>query len=92
MITPGSIEKCEEERLEIFCGIDWSESHHDVALVDSAGTLVARRRISDDLSGFTDLTALLAEHVGAQFVSIDVAIETDRGLLVAALRAAGGGR
>jgi len=75
--------------LEIFCGIDWSESHHDVALVDQAGTVVARRRISDDLTGFTDLTALLAEHVGAEFVSVDVAIETDRGLLVAALKAAG---
>jgi transposase len=74
--------------LEIFCGIDWSERHHDVALVDQAGTLLARRRISDDLAGFTALTALLAEHTG-QPATVEVAIETDRGLLVAALRAAG---
>jgi transposase len=74
--------------LEIFCGIDWSERHHDVALVDEVGTLLARRRISDDLAGFTALSALLAEHTG-QPAGVDVAIETDRGLLVAALRAAG---
>jgi transposase len=75
--------------LEIFCGIDWSERHHDVALVDQTGALVARRRITDDLAGFTALVALLAEHVGESFTAVDVAIETDRGLLVAALRAAG---
>jgi transposase len=75
--------------LEIFCGIDWSEHHHDIAVVDSAGVLLARRRISDDLAGFTALTGLLAEHAGAAFTAVDVAIETDRGLLVAALRAGG---
>jgi transposase len=75
--------------LEIYCGIDWAERHHDVAVVDQAGAVLGRRRISDDLAGFTELTALLAEHAGDAFTAIDVAIETDRGLLVAALRAAG---
>ena len=75
--------------MEIYCGIDWSERHHDVAVVDRAGVLLGRRRITDDLAGFTDLTALLAEHTGDEFTAVDVAIETDRGLLVAALRAAG---
>jgi len=75
---------------EIFCGIDWAERQHDVALVDDQGQLLAKRRISDDVNGFTELTALLAEHSSTDsFVPIDVAIETDRGLLVAALRAAG---
>lgn len=75
--------------MEIFCGIDWSERHHDVAIVDQTGALLARRRIGDDLAGFTDLTGLLADHAGEAFTVVDVAIETDRGLLVAALRAAG---
>lgn len=75
--------------MEIFCGIDWSERHHDVAVVDQTGALLTRRRISDDLAGFTALTGLLAEHAGQEFTTVDVAIETDRGLLVAALRAAG---
>lgn len=76
--------------MEIFCGIDWAERHHDVALVDETGRLLAKRRVPDDVTGFTELTALLAEHAGdAAFAGVDVAIETDRGLLVAALRAAG---
>lgn len=76
--------------MEIFCGIDWSESHHDVAVIDASGGLVARSRISDDVAGFTALSVLLAETTGEEgFTAVDVAIETDRGLLVAALRAAG---
>lgn len=75
---------------EIFCGIDWAEKHHDIAIVDAAGRLLAKRRITDDLAGFTALSALLAEHSGAeQFTPVSIGIETDRGLLVAALRAAG---
>ena len=75
---------------EIFCGVDWAEGHHDVAVIDAGGALVAKRRISDDLTGFSELTTLLAEHSGTEvFVPVDVGIETDRGLLVAALRAAG---
>jgi transposase len=75
--------------MEIYCGIDWSERYHDVAVVDESGRLLGRRRISDDLAGFTELTSLLAQHDGPRFEGIDIAIETDRGLLVAALRAAG---
>ncbi|HEY8556981.1 MAG TPA: transposase, partial [Actinomycetes bacterium] len=71
--------------MEIFCGIDWAEHHHDVTVVDQAGQVLAKRRITDDLAGFTQLSALLAEHATTP-AGVDVAIETDRGLLVAALR------
>lgn len=75
---------------DIFCGIDWAEDRHDVAVIDEHGVLLAKRRISDDLAGFSDLTTLLVEHTGTEvFVPVDIGIETDRGLLVAALRAAG---
>jgi transposase len=75
---------------QIFCGIDWAEKHHDVAIVDMAGRLLVKRRITDDLAGFTELSALLVEHSDAEtFVPVDIGIETDRGLLVAALHAAG---
>ena len=50
-----------EAYLTITCGIDWAENHHDVALVDEAGKLVAKRRISDDVQGYQQLLALLAE-------------------------------
>jgi transposase len=73
----------------VFCGIDWAERHHDVALVDQTGRVLAATRIGDDLAGFTRLCGLLAEHTGGEFTAVDVALETDRGLLVAALKAAG---
>jgi transposase len=63
--------------------------HHDVALIDETGRVLAATRISDDLAGFTRLCGLLAEHTSDEFTAVDVALETDRGLLVAALRAAG---
>jgi len=74
---------------EVFCGIEWAESHHDVAAVDAAGRLLFKRRVTDDVAGFTLMSQLLAEQTGGEFVPVDIAIETDRGLLVAALRAAG---
>jgi hypothetical protein len=47
--------------LTITCGIDWAESHHDVALVDESGKLVAKRRISDDADGLRRLLDLLTK-------------------------------
>ncbi|MFI2477851.1 IS110 family transposase [Nocardia xishanensis] len=71
------------------CGIDWAEGHHDVAIVDGDGKLVAKKRIGDDLEGFTVLTEMLADAGDNSEHPIPVAIETPRGLLVAALRATG---
>jgi Transposase len=68
-------------------GIDWAERHHDVALVDAEGQLVAKRRISDDIDGFAVLVEVLADAGDSEDNPIPVAIETPRGLLVAALRA-----
>ena len=57
----------EEEQLElealrpsVFCGIDWAEDHHDVALVDAGGAVLARLRIGDDAAGYTRLLAFTA--------------------------------
>jgi transposase len=63
--------------------------HHDIALVNRDGQLLARRRISDDAAGLAQLLALLAEHGDSPGDPIPVAIETPRGLLVACLRATG---
>jgi transposase len=75
--------------VNVTCGIDWAEEHHDVALVDGGGRQLARHRISDDTSGFAVLLSLLADHGDSAQEPIPVAIETSRGLLVAALRATG---
>jgi hypothetical protein len=34
----------------LFCGIDWAETQHDVAIIEDSGRLVAKKRISDDPS------------------------------------------
>jgi len=75
--------------MEVFCGIDWAEDHHDIALVDVGGQLLARRRISDGAAGLAALLELLAEHGDSAEDPVPVAIETPRGLLTACLRATG---
>jgi transposase len=75
--------------MDVYCGIDWAEDHHDIALVDQDGQLLARRRISDDAAGLAGLLALLAEYGDTPDDPVPVAIETPRGLLVACLRATG---
>ena len=75
--------------MDVYCGIDWAEDHHDIALVNRDGQLVARRRISDGAAGLAQLLALLAEHGDSPEDPVPVAIETPRGLLVACLRATG---
>jgi transposase len=72
-----------------YCGIDWAEAHHDLALVDETGVVLAKRRMSDDLAGFNELLSLLAEHGDCAEGQIPVAIETGRGLFVACLIATG---
>jgi transposase len=73
----------------LYCGIDWAEKHHDIAVVDAEGTLIAKRRIADSADGFAELIALLAEAGDNVDDPIPVAIESPRGLLVAALRSTG---
>ncbi|WP_229331168.1 IS110 family transposase [Streptomyces sp. UNOC14_S4] len=70
----------------IYCGIDWAERTHDVALVDDSGQLLAKRHITDDAAGYRILLDLLAEYGDTEATPIPVAIETSRGLLVAVLR------
>lgn len=75
--------------MTITCGIDWSENHHDVALVDEVGKLVAKRRISDDAQGYQRLLELLAEAGDTAEDPLPVAVETARGLLISCLRTTG---
>ena len=32
-------------------GIDWAQDHHDIAIVDAEGRLVAKRRIPESVAG-----------------------------------------
>jgi hypothetical protein len=75
--------------MTVFCGIDWAEGHHDVALIDETGALVGKRRIQESPDGIAEFTELLAAAGDSAQEPIPVAIETPRGLLVAVLRASG---
>jgi transposase len=72
----------------VFLGVDWAEEHHDVCLLDEQGKVLGRVRVANSLEGVSRLQALVAEHA-AEAESVVVGIETDRGLLVPALLAAG---
>jgi transposase len=72
--------------LNVYCGLDWAENHHDIALVNEAGELLAKQRITDDAAGYKILLDLLAAHGDTPHAPIPVAIETSHGLLVATLR------
>jgi transposase len=72
----------------IFVGDDWAEDHHDVYLMDQAGQRLAARRLPEGLPGIRGLHELSAAHVDEPD-QVMVGIETDRGLWVSALVAAG---
>jgi hypothetical protein len=72
--------------MRAFCGIDWAEDHHDIAVIDADGTLLRRARIGNDPTGLHRLLQLLGEAGDTPEQPIPVAIETTRGLLVACLR------
>jgi transposase len=72
----------------IFVGDDWAEVHHDVYVCDEAGVKLAARRVPEGIAGI----AMLHELIAVQAIDpagVVVGIETDRGLWVQALVAAG---
>jgi transposase len=72
----------------LFVGIDWAEAHHDVCVMDDAGEVLRSFRIAEGIKGYETLHASIAEHCeGPEEVAIG--IETERGLLVGSLIAAG---
>jgi transposase len=72
----------------IYLGIDWAEAHHDACVMDEAGKVLAKGRVPEGVEGLArlhEMVAALAEEPS----EVAVGIETDRGLLVAALVATG---
>ena len=81
-------DKDDKEGWLIFLGDDWSEAHHDVAVMDETGKVLARRRLPEGVAGVGRLHELIAEQVDDP-AQVAVGIETDRGLWVMSLVAAG---
>ena len=73
---------------EVFVGDDWAEAHHDVFVEDEDGGRLGRGRLPEGVEGVARFHELVAGHVDDP-AEVVIAIETDRGLFVAALVAAG---
>ena len=54
--------------MEVFCGIDWAEDHHDIVIVDRDGQLLARRRISDDAAVEDDVGLRTCKDLASRFI------------------------
>ena len=75
--------------MQMWCGIDWAERHHDVARDRRRRTAVAKARIGKTRPGSVS-SWICSPHTATNApTAIPVAIETAKGLLPAALRAAG---
>ena len=74
--------------MTVFVGDDWAEAHHDICVMDELGERLAGRRLPEGLDGIRALHDLVGGLVNDPG-EVVVGIETDRGLWVAALAAAG---
>jgi transposase len=72
----------------VFVGHDWAEAHHDVHVEDEAGKRLATARLPEGMEGVSRFHELVAPFV-EDSSEVVVATETDRGLFVGALVAAG---
>ncbi|UJW32505.1 IS110 family transposase [Saccharothrix sp. AJ9571] len=75
-----------------YCGIDWSETLNDVAVVDQSGRIVARARVPESPQGVREVLTLLSGLSTSsrhRRKNVPVAIEATHGLMVEALRRAG---
>jgi hypothetical protein len=72
----------------IFVGVDWAEAHHDVFVMDEDAKRLAGGRLPEGVEGIARFHEMVGAHV-EEPSEVVIGIETDRGLFVAALIAAG---
>ena len=73
---------------QVFVGHDWAEDHHDIEIRDGDGRRVVKVRVPEGVEGVARFHALVAEHVDDP-AEVVIATETDRGLFVGSMVAAG---
>ena len=73
---------------KVFVGHDWAEDHHDVFVQDGEGRRLDGGRLPDGVDGVARFHELVAGRVD-DVSDVVIATETDRGLFVGALVAAG---
>ncbi|MDP1820762.1 MAG: IS110 family transposase [Acidimicrobiales bacterium] len=73
---------------KVFVGHDWAEAHHDVFVEDGDGRRLGGGRLPEGVEGVAWFHALVADHIEDP-ADVVIATETDRGLFVGAMVAAG---
>lgn len=73
---------------KVFVGHDWAEDHHDVFVQDGDGQRLDAGRLPEGVDGVARFHELVAGYVEDP-ADVVIATETDRGLFVGALVAAG---
>lgn len=68
---------------EVFAGIDWGGSFHQLCVLDAAGRVLSQRRITHDVTGLAQMGQILRSQTG----HMRVAIERSEGILVEQMHA-----
>jgi transposase len=71
-----------------YVGLDWADTHHDVAVLDESGTRVGMRRFAHSPQGLNDLKQFLLS-IAASPDQLACIVETNHGLLITFLLEAG---
>ena len=91
LVTSGSISLAATGRMPmamVFVGHDWAEAHQDVHVEDEQAKKLAKARLPEGVEGVARFHELIAGFVEDPS-EVVVATETDRGLFIGALVAAG---
>jgi transposase len=73
-----------------YAGIDWADDHHDAVVLDDTGRPVATLHVAHTVAGLAELTTALAQICGPEAKDqLACFVETNRGVLIAALLEAG---
>lgn len=70
---------------QVFVGIDWGASHHQLCVLDATGTRQRQVRLTHDVAGLTQLDAELTRFG----TGLAICVERSEGLLVERLQAGG---
>jgi transposase len=71
-----------------YVGLDWADTHHDVVMLDEAGSRVGERRFAHSPQGLNDLKQYLLS-IATSSEQVACIVETNHGLLIAFLLEAG---
>ncbi len=73
-----------------FAGVDWADTHHDIVIIDDLGRQISSFRVTHTPEGLNELTGQLAALSGPENkAAMACIVETNHGLLIAALLEAG---